>query len=243
MNLLEQDFVEFHAKNPHVYKLFDQFTKALISRGYAHQSADVVLHRIRWETLIETTDDTFKINNNYSAYYARLWMRDNPTYKGFFRTRVLLNGEADLDKTTPGGKHVNDISPPTTNVEQVVAAYVQLRDWIAEQKRLYEERVEPRKQQLEQLNSILLRYLNETNQTAARTAAGTAYKKAWTSATVADKEAFRRHVIGSEAWDLIDWRANKTAVTEAVETYGDPPPGINFSRGYDVGVRRPGKDD
>jgi hypothetical protein len=32
-------------------------------------------------------------------------------------------------------------------------------------------------------------------------------------------------------------------VTEAVETYGDPPPGINFSRGYDVGVRRPGKDD
>jgi hypothetical protein len=159
---------------------------------------------------------------------------------------VVLNRRNSLYQFQPlpqEVKHVNDISPPTTNVEQVVAAYVQLRDWIAEQKRLYEERVEPRKAQLEQLNSILLRYLNETNQTAARTEAGTAYKKVWTSATVRDKEAFRRHVIGSEAWDLIDWRANKTAVTEAVETYGDPPPGINFSRGYDVGVRRPGKDD
>jgi hypothetical protein len=138
---------------------------------------------------------------------------------------------------------VNDISPPTTNVEQVIKAYVQLRDWIAEQKRVYEERIEPRKAQLEQLNTILLRYLNTTKQQSARTNAGTAYKKLWTSATIADKEAFRRHVIGTEDWDLIDWRANKTAVAEAVENNKEAPPGVDFSQGYDVGVRRPGKDD
>ena len=138
---------------------------------------------------------------------------------------------------------MNDISPPTTNVEQVIETYVTLRDWNANQKKEYEALVEPRKVQLEKLNAILLQYLNSTNQTAAPTKAGTAYKKRWTSATIADKEAFRRHVIGTEDWDLIDWRANKTAVAEAVENNKEPPPGVNFSQGYDVGVRRPGKDD
>ncbi len=138
---------------------------------------------------------------------------------------------------------MNDISPPTIDVEKVIKAYLILRDWIAEEKRLYEERIEPRKAQLEQLNAVLLRYLNTTNQKAAPTNAGTAYKKVWHSATVADKEAFRRHVIGTEDWDLIDWRANKTAVVKAVEENQEPPPGINFSTGYDVGVRRPGKED
>jgi len=132
---------------------------------------------------------------------------------------------------------------PQVNFEQLIGAYVTIRDWIAEQNRQHEERIEKRKAQLEALNEILLKALNATHQQAAPTKAGTAYKKRWSSATVADKEAFRRHVIGTEDWDLIDWRANKTAVDKTVEENKEPPPGINYSWGFNVGVRRPGKDD
>jgi hypothetical protein len=93
---LEQEFLDFHGKNPCVYELFDNFTRLLLDRGYEHHSADAVLHRIRWATTVETTEADFKINNNYSAYYARLWMKNNPAHEGFFRCREL-RGQFDDD--------------------------------------------------------------------------------------------------------------------------------------------------
>jgi hypothetical protein len=93
-NPIEARFWEFHDENPRVYRLFDRFTRQAIARGHDHLSADMVMHRIRWESAVETTDGEFKVNNNYSAYYGRLWMRENPGFAGFFRTRKLLNGDA-----------------------------------------------------------------------------------------------------------------------------------------------------
>ena len=87
---LRADFEVFHRDNPRVYEMFKQFTFRAINRGFKHLSADMVLHRIRWETYIETVDPDpggFKINNNYSAFYGRLFMREFPQYDGFFRTR------------------------------------------------------------------------------------------------------------------------------------------------------------
>lgn len=95
MTRLESEFLDFHRENPVVYELFKKFTRMLLDRGYGHHSADAVLHRIRWATMVETSDPEFKINNNFSAYYARLWMRDFPEHDGFFRCRVLRNELVD----------------------------------------------------------------------------------------------------------------------------------------------------
>jgi hypothetical protein len=38
------------------------------------------------------TGEPYKINDHYSAYYARLFMRDYPEYDGFFRTRRTRGG-------------------------------------------------------------------------------------------------------------------------------------------------------
>lgn len=86
---LEQDFADFHEKNPKVYELFKRFTFEAIRRGHKHFSSDAVVHRIRWETSVVTTtaDVDWKINNNLTPYYARKFMQDYPMYKGFFRTR------------------------------------------------------------------------------------------------------------------------------------------------------------
>jgi hypothetical protein len=89
MGKMEREFWVFHQENPYVYEMFNRFTQSAIRRGFQHLSSDMVCHRIRWETTIETSDREFKLNNNHTAYYGRLWMLDHPEHKGFFRTRGI----------------------------------------------------------------------------------------------------------------------------------------------------------
>lgn len=76
----------FHRANPRVYELFEQYTFEA-ARRRAHYSAKAIFERIRWHTEIETTGADFKLNNNFHAYYARLFMKRHPRHDGFFRTR------------------------------------------------------------------------------------------------------------------------------------------------------------
>jgi hypothetical protein len=63
-------------------------------------------------------------------------------------------------------------------------------------------------------------------------------KKLFSSVTTADGAEFRRHVIGLEAWDLADWKPNKTAIEELVEN-GEPlPPGVNRSTTWKIHVNK-----
>jgi len=84
---LRDAFERFDADNPKVWELFVRFTKQLIARGFKHYSADAVLHRVRWETAVETTGDAFKVNNNFVSGYARKFEREYPEHAGFFRMR------------------------------------------------------------------------------------------------------------------------------------------------------------
>lgn len=82
----ETAFEVYHRENPAVYVLFKRFSFEAIEKGRKHFSAEAVINRIRWETLISGNDD-FKINNNYKAFYSRLFMKDFPQYSGFFELR------------------------------------------------------------------------------------------------------------------------------------------------------------
>jgi hypothetical protein len=48
-------------------------------------------------------------------------------------------------------------------------------------------------------------------------------------------------VIGTEQWDLLDKKANVTAVTDYLNENGVLPPGVKYSTRFDVGVRAPTK--
>lgn len=86
---LARQFEQFDAQYPQVWELFLRFTFQVIHVGYQHHSADAVLHRVRWETGVEIgPEHEYKINNNYSAFYARKFHRTYPEHAGFFRTRI-----------------------------------------------------------------------------------------------------------------------------------------------------------
>ena len=85
----KKKWLKWHKENPHVYALFDHFTKDAIRKGHMRLSAWLIINRVRWETSIETSGGDFKISNNFIAYYSRLFMALNPTYKGFFKTNPM----------------------------------------------------------------------------------------------------------------------------------------------------------
>jgi len=86
---IRRAFEAFHTANPHVWKLFEQFALETIFAGHKHFSADSICHRIRWETDVVTRGSTLKINDHFTAYYARMFHAAHPEHAGFFRNRVL----------------------------------------------------------------------------------------------------------------------------------------------------------
>ncbi len=88
---IKQRFAEFHAAHPEVYRLFCRFCDELIRAGRRRNSADNVLHRIRWESRLNSDHDFdgFKINDHFSSRYARLWLAEHPNHDDFFELREL----------------------------------------------------------------------------------------------------------------------------------------------------------
>lgn len=146
---------------------------------------------------------------------------------------IASGGKTTLPPTpNAGGKMPVDIS-------KRVAQYVQLRDIIKAKEAEQKKELEKHKKLLEELNSILLNHLNEIGGNSLNTDAGTVYRTEKKSAPLSDPAAFMEYVITNAAYDLLDRKANVTAVTEFIKQNNTPPPGVNFSSAYVVGVRRP----
>lgn len=99
---MEEAAVKFHRENPKVWEYFVRFTFEVIHRGFNHYSVNGVFERIRWETDEADTEgkSTFKLNNNYRAFFARWFMDTYPEHNGFFRIRSLPS-ELQLAKNLP----------------------------------------------------------------------------------------------------------------------------------------------
>lgn len=88
---LREAFAKFHEENPQVYEMFKKFANQAIEAGRDRFSVAMIWERMRWYTMVETTGEPFKLNNNHKAYYARLFMDDFSEHAGLFRTRRLTS--------------------------------------------------------------------------------------------------------------------------------------------------------
>ena len=124
------------------------------------------------------------------------------------------------------------------NMDELVEQYVTLRDKIKASDDAHKEKTRDARDYLEALNGKLLERLNEVGGDSVKTKHGTAYRSTKRSATIADGDLFRTFVREQEQFDLVDWRANALAVADYIEEHEAPPPGVNFSTIFTVGVRR-----
>lgn len=78
-------WAKFHRANPKAWRLYVERADKIRTR-YDHYSSTTVWGNVRYDLDYSNTDDPVKLNDHYSAYYARLYMiyRNCPD---FFETR------------------------------------------------------------------------------------------------------------------------------------------------------------
>lgn len=85
---MKKSFKKYNEENPQIYAEFRKIAFQLIGRNYKRIGARQILEVIRYHTMI-SGNDQFKVNNNYSADYARLFEKDFPQYGGIFMKRLM----------------------------------------------------------------------------------------------------------------------------------------------------------
>lgn len=81
-------FQTFHSENPHVYEEFKALAFQMLGSGRRKYSAEAIFNVIRWHhDLSTTTEEQFKINNNYRSIYARVLQLEHAEFEDFFASR------------------------------------------------------------------------------------------------------------------------------------------------------------
>jgi len=86
---VKERFEQFHADNPHVYDVLVSISREGRRRGLEQWSIAGAFEVARYERRFSTTDESFKIRNDFKPHYARLIMEREPDLDGFFATREL----------------------------------------------------------------------------------------------------------------------------------------------------------
>ena len=85
---LSVKFEAFHRANPHVLDAIIRTAHELRNRGVERAGMKLIFERLRWLYTIQTKGDDYRLNNNWTAYYARLVPLVEPSLVGMFSVRV-----------------------------------------------------------------------------------------------------------------------------------------------------------
>ena len=129
----------------------------------------------------------------------------------------------------------------TTTVEKRIAQYVQVRDTIKAMNDEHDKKLEPFVELQNLLTGWMQNFLETAGADSVKTAEGTCYNTTRYTASLADPQVFMDFVKSTNNYDLLDRKANVTAVRDYVEQNKQLPPGVNLSAIKTVGVRRASK--
>lgn len=92
---MTEGFWRFHQDNPDVYERLVVMARSMVTRGRSRIGMKMLFEVLRWEYFMSTeTDEPFKLNNNYTAYYSRLIEHNNPELFGVFTKRQSVSDRA-----------------------------------------------------------------------------------------------------------------------------------------------------
>ena len=98
---IREAFLRFHADNPHIYDELVLLARRARRRGAKRIGIGMLFEVLRWRWTLRADGDTFKLNNNYRSYYARLIMRREGDLAHIFELRALHGrglGEGDIER-------------------------------------------------------------------------------------------------------------------------------------------------
>lgn len=92
---IAEAFERFHAENPEVYATLRRLAFEWKKRRADRCGMKMLFEVARWQMNLKTTGEPFVLNNNFTSYYARLLMENEPELDGLFQTRKLHGPEAE----------------------------------------------------------------------------------------------------------------------------------------------------
>ena len=85
---LEERFQAFLRDNPHVVDAFCRVALDMIAKGVRRYSADGIGHILRWEAIVESKGEEYRVNNSYLSRLSDEFARRHPEHAGFFERRA-----------------------------------------------------------------------------------------------------------------------------------------------------------
>lgn len=86
---IKERFEAFRLAHPEVEEELVRLCRRALSRGRTRFGMKALWEVMRWNFWMkyDPDEEPFKLNNNYTAHYARLLMRNYPDLKGIFELR------------------------------------------------------------------------------------------------------------------------------------------------------------
>jgi len=127
------------------------------------------------------------------------------------------------------------------NTDQLVEAFIALRNERDRIRNEYEAQDAVIKEEMTTLEQALLSICNETNATSIKTDKGTVIRKLNERFFCSDWDNFRDYVLQHQALELLERRIHQGNFKEFIAERQEEglPPGVNVMREYGVTVRKP----
>jgi ATP-dependent Lon protease len=127
----------------------------------------------------------------------------------------------------------------TLNVEQLVKAYIKMRDARQQLLREFDEADDRIKQQQDVVQQALLELCKETGTDGLKTSAGTVTRTIKTRYWTSDWNSMKNFIKENDALELLEQRVHQTNMKSFLEDNPNlMPPGMNIDSKYAITVRR-----
>ena len=127
----------------------------------------------------------------------------------------------------------------TVNVEQLVKAYIKMRDARQHLQREFDEADDRIKQQQDAVQQALLELCKETGTDGLKTSAGTVTRTVKTRYWTSDWNSMKNFIKENDAFELLEQRVHQTNMKSFLEENPNlMPPGMNIDSRYTITVRR-----
>lgn len=97
LDQFSEDFIEWLPDNLHVWDAFVVEGFKVIGLGFSHYSSKTIIHFLRHHSTIKASGD-WKLNNNHSPYFSRLFDLCYPHLAGLWEYRTTTKTRRFIPK-------------------------------------------------------------------------------------------------------------------------------------------------
>jgi len=133
---------------------------------------------------------------------------------------------------------MTDTHKPRFTLEQLVEAFVELRDRKKEMEARHKEELAPTLRKMEKALNLIEGIMNEQGVESVRTQYGTPYKSVLSRVKITDWEAARNFVDENNLGHWYTRTLSKEGVETYLEEFGELPPGVEITRITNINVKR-----